>query len=49
MRGGEYGEETFSFTGVIVFFDGFDLYGGIDLEVLRLGKLVTPAKRCVTT
>jgi|10_taG_2_1085330.scaffolds.fasta_scaffold57862_2 hypothetical protein len=48
MRGGEYGEETFSFTGVVVFFDGFDLYGGIDLEVLRLGKLVTPAKRCVT-
>ena len=49
MRGGEYGEEVFSFTGVVVFFDGFDLYGGIDLEVLRLGKMVTPAKRCVTT
>lgn len=49
MRGGEYGEETFSFTGVIVFFNGFGLYGGIDLEVLRLGKMVTPAKRCVTT
>lgn len=48
MRGGEYGEEVFSFTGVVVFFDGFDLYGGIDLEIIRLVKMVAPVKRCVT-